>query len=52
MNLVCVVLAVLCGLALVFEFDTGSLGSTDVAGFGIIFAAMAALAPGGWPWRS
>jgi hypothetical protein len=51
MNLIFVVLAVLCGLALIFQFDTGTLEAQQVAGLGIIFAALAALSPVSWPWQ-
>lgn len=52
MNLIFVVLAVLCGVVLLIEMDTGNLEPFQIAGLGIIFAALASLAPGGWPWRS
>ena len=42
-------IAFLCGVALVFEFDTGSLEPLQVAGIGLICAALAIFAGPGWP---
>ncbi len=46
MRLVFVILAILCGVVLVIKMATGDLQPTQVAGIGIIFAALAAVAPG------
>ena len=51
MNLICVVVAILCGAALMIELDTGNLSGLQVAGVGVVAAALAALSPGGWPWQ-
>ena len=51
MNLVFLVIAVLCGIALLIELDTGSLEPFQVAGAGILSLAIAGLAPV-IPWRS
>jgi hypothetical protein len=45
LRIVFVILAILCGIALVIQLDTGSLNATQVAGLGIIFAASATVAP-------
>ena len=49
MKFVLVILAVLCGIALLIELDTGTLAANQVAGIGIIFAALATVAPASWP---
>ena len=46
-----VVLAILCGVVLLIKIDTGTLEPIQVAGIGIIFAALAAVAPANWPSR-
>lgn len=45
MKIVLVIIAVLCGLALCIQLDTGSLSATQVAGAGIIAAALAHVVP-------
>ena len=45
MKLILVVIAVLCGLAAIFEFDTGTLSAAQVLGLGVIAAAVAHVAP-------
>ena len=45
MKIVLVIIAVLCGLALCIELDTGTLSSVQVAGVGIIAAAAAHVCP-------
>lgn len=49
MRFVFVILAILCGVALGIKLDTGTLDATQVAGTGIIFAALATVAPASWP---
>jgi hypothetical protein len=49
MRFVLVILAVLCGIALLIELDTGTLEAVQVAGIGIICAALATVAPSTWP---
>ena len=49
MRYIFVILAILCGIALLIELDTGTLAAVQVAGIGIIFAALAAVAPSTWP---
>ncbi len=41
LKILLIVIAVLCGLALIFNFDTGSLKPLAVAGIGIICSALA-----------
>ncbi len=43
MKIVCAVIAVLCGVVDVIGMATGSVTPIQVAGFGIIFAALAAI---------
>ena len=43
MKLIAVVIAMLCGVALGIELDTGTLTATQVAGIGIIAAAAASI---------
>ena len=45
MKILLVIIAVLCGLALCFEFDTGTLSAWQIAGVGIIAAAAAHVVP-------
>ena len=45
MKLIAVVIAVLLGGALIFEIDTGTLDSWQVAGAGIVAAALAQVVP-------
>lgn len=44
------IIAVLCGIVLLIEMDTGSLSQLQVAGIGLIFAALAAVSPSNWAW--
>lgn len=48
MRFVLVILAILCGVALLVKLDTGTLEATQVAGVGIILAALAVVAPDSW----
>lgn len=52
MNLICVLIAILCGIVLIFEFPTGSLSANQIAGIGIIFAALASVVPATWSLRA
>ena len=45
MKLIAVIIAVLCGVALVIQLDTGTLSAVQVAGLGIISAAAASVVP-------
>ena len=45
MKLIAVIIAVLCGIALGIELDTGTLTTAQVAGVGIIAAAAASVVP-------
>ena len=45
MRLILAALAVMCGIVLIFGLDTGELSQMDVAGVGIVFAALATVAP-------
>lgn len=49
MRFVLVILAILCGIALVLKLDTGTLDPTQVAGIGLIFLGLAVVAPANWP---
>ncbi len=46
MKLLLAAVGALCGIALVIELSTGTLHPFQVAGFGIILACLAAVAPG------
>ncbi len=48
LNLVALIVAVLCGIVLIIEVDTGNLTAGQVAGIGIIALAVAG-APRSWP---
>lgn len=51
MSFVALVVAVLCGIALVINLDTGSLSAQEVTGIGIIALVVAGLAPVSFPWK-
>lgn len=48
MRFVLVILAILCGICLALKIATGTLDAQQVAGVGIICAALAAIAPANW----
>ena len=52
MSFIALIVAVLCGIALVINLDTGSLTELQVAGIGIIALVVAGIAPSSWPWQS
>lgn len=51
MSFIALIVAVLCGIALVIDLDTGSLDALQVAGIGIIALVVAGLAPAKFPWQ-
>ena len=51
MSYILLFLAILCGLALIFKFDTGSIEPLQVAGVGIVLLACAVVAPNTLPSR-
>lgn len=52
MSFIALLIAVLCGIALAIELDTGTLEPFQVAGIGIIAAALVGVAPARWPWAA
>jgi hypothetical protein len=48
MRFVLVILAILCGICLLLKIATGTLDAQQVAGIGIIFTALATIAPVSW----
>ncbi len=49
MRYLAVVLAVLCGIALVIKAGTGTLDPGQIAGIGVILLAIAFFLPTSWP---
>lgn len=49
MGWIALIVAVLCGIALIIELDTGSLEPIQVAGIGIIALIIGVVAPRTWP---
>lgn len=49
MSLIFLIIAVLCGIVLIVEIDTGNLTPLQVAGIGIISLAIAGVVPTSWP---
>lgn len=50
MNLIALIVAVLCGIVLIIEMDTGNLQQMQVAGIGIIALVIAGATPPAWRW--
>lgn len=49
MRFIFVILALLCGIALLLKIATGTLDANQVAGLGIIFLCLAVVSPVAWP---
>lgn len=49
MRFILVILAIICGIALIIKLDTGTLDPQQVAGIGLVFLGLAVVAPANWP---
>ena len=50
MSFVALLVAVLCGIALLVNIDTGDLTDKQVTGIAIIALVVAGVVPSKWPW--
>jgi glucose uptake protein GlcU len=52
MSFIALIVAVLCGIALLINLDTGDLTDKQVMGIAIIALVVAGIAPAAtWPWK-
>ncbi len=51
MSFIALIVAILCGIVLVLEIETGNLSELQVAGVGLIALVVAGAAPASFPWQ-